>query len=243
MNTFGTRCPACLTAFKVNADLLRMHDGYGACGQCAHVFDMQAALFLLPPHEIHFIDAPGQTDQQWPELSAIITILDESGERPIAKDSNTAPISRDGALKRINPVSFVPQPITDMFYRVTGHNELHAPLKPSPTTQPAKPIEPDNAANNISFHTESPTTSEIPLTAPIAKVAPVVITYNAPPVSVLQGVGGGKPAHTKWINAACWVLLVGACLQTAGLLSREVSRTLPFTRAVYEQLNLPTDRG
>ncbi|AXF86200.1 hypothetical protein DTO96_101946 [Ephemeroptericola cinctiostellae] len=246
MNTFGTRCPACLTAFKVNADLLRLHDGYGTCGQCAHAFDMQAALFLLPPHDIHFIDVPATTDQQRPELNAIVTILDDRAETPIAKDTNTAPISRDGALKRINPVSFVPQPITDMFYRVTNNNELHAPAIFVPSTKSTKPTEPTESAhatNNISFHTEQPTTTEIPLTAPIAKVAPVVITYNAPPVSVLQGVNGGKSVHTKWINAACWVLLVGACLQTAGLFSREVSRTLPFTRAVYEQLHLPTDRG
>ena len=249
MNTFGTRCPACLTAFKVNADLLRLHDGHGACGQCAHVFDMQAALFLLPPHDIHFIEVPATTDQQCPELNAVVTILNNSAEAPIAKDANTAPISRDGALKRITPVSFVPQPISDMFYRVTNHNELHAPAiytqssKPTKSTESAEPTESAHAANNISFHTEQPTTTEIPLTAPIAKVAPVVITYNAPPVSVLQGVSGGKSAHTKWINAACWALLVGACLQTAGLFSREVSRTLPFTRAVYEQLHLPTDRG
>ena len=127
-----------------------------------------------------------------------------------------------------------------MFYRVTGHNEAQTSSTPAKSS---KPSESANVSDNISFHTEQPTSAEIPLTAPIAKVAPVVITYNAPPVSVLQGVSGGKSAHAKWINAACWVLLVGACLQTAGLFSREVSRTLPFTRAVYEQLHLPTDRG
>ena len=240
MNTLGTRCPACLTAFKVNADLLRMRDGYGACGQCAQVFDMQAALFLLPPHDTHVIDIPVKANQEWPELSAVVTILNDSGGKAATKDTNTTPISRNGALKRISPVSFVPQPITDMFYRVTGHNEAQTSSTPAKSS---KPSESANVSDNISFHTEQPTSAEIPLTAPIAKVAPVVITYNAPPVSVLQGIKGEKSIHTKWVNAACWVLLVGACLQTAGLFSREVSRTLPFTRAVYEQLNLPTDRG
>lgn len=241
MNTFGTRCPACLTAFEVNTDSLHSHDGYGVCGQCAQVFDMQSVLFLLPPHRIHTLDTLAQSDSSCPKLSAIVTILDESDAAPIATEANTAPATRHGALQRISPVSFVPQPISDMFYRVTNHNEAHAPSTVAMSSQPPQTVTP--AADNISFHTEAPTTTEIPLTAPIAKVAPVVITYNAPPVSVLQGINEGKQAQAKWMKAASWALLVGVCLQTAGLFSREVSRTLPFTRALYEQFHLPTDRG
>lgn len=41
-----TRCPACVTLFKVVPDQLRISDGWVRCGQCDEVFD--ASLHLLP---------------------------------------------------------------------------------------------------------------------------------------------------------------------------------------------------
>ncbi len=39
-----TRCPACLTTFRVVPDQLRISEGWVRCGQCQHVFDANAAL-------------------------------------------------------------------------------------------------------------------------------------------------------------------------------------------------------
>lgn len=37
--SFITRCPACLTSFKVVADQLRVSEGWVRCGHCADIFD------------------------------------------------------------------------------------------------------------------------------------------------------------------------------------------------------------
>ena len=46
-----TRCPACGTAFRVQADQLAARGGQVRCGQCSTVFDAQAALITEPDPE------------------------------------------------------------------------------------------------------------------------------------------------------------------------------------------------
>ena len=43
-----TRCPACGTAFRVQADQLAAREGQVRCGQCSTVFDAQATLVTEP---------------------------------------------------------------------------------------------------------------------------------------------------------------------------------------------------
>lgn len=44
-----TRCPSCLTSFKVVADQLRISEGWVRCGQCKEVFDASAHLLPAAP--------------------------------------------------------------------------------------------------------------------------------------------------------------------------------------------------
>ena len=43
-SSFATRCPACGTTFKVDADQLRISDGWVRCGRCSEIFDGQEQL-------------------------------------------------------------------------------------------------------------------------------------------------------------------------------------------------------
>lgn len=47
MSTWATRCNACGTAFRVNADQLEVSDGYVRCGRCDAVFNARSTLFDL----------------------------------------------------------------------------------------------------------------------------------------------------------------------------------------------------
>lgn len=52
-----TRCPNCLTTFRVVPDQLRISEGWVRCGQCQHVFDANAAL-VASEAAAHPIPAP-----------------------------------------------------------------------------------------------------------------------------------------------------------------------------------------
>ncbi len=55
-----TRCPACGTSFRVQADQLAARGGQVRCGQCATVFDAQASL-VAEPEPAAAAPAPAQT--------------------------------------------------------------------------------------------------------------------------------------------------------------------------------------
>jgi predicted Zn finger-like uncharacterized protein len=77
-----TRCPACVTLFKVVPDQLRISEGWVRCGQCDEVFD--ASLHLLPEAP----DAPLQSADPAPDLisdegARPVVILEESALDPV----------------------------------------------------------------------------------------------------------------------------------------------------------------
>lgn len=68
-----TRCPFCVTTFKVVADQLRISDGWVRCGQCKEVFDASEHLMLgeheplLPELPLHDLRAPLQPVARTPD--------------------------------------------------------------------------------------------------------------------------------------------------------------------------------
>lgn len=78
MNEYAAACPTCHTSFKVTLDLLRVADGWAACGQCQHVFDAQVVLKMIAPdHALRFLpnSVSMHSDVAVPRLTAAIHIV------------------------------------------------------------------------------------------------------------------------------------------------------------------------
>lgn len=58
MSTWATRCNACGTAFRVQAEQLEVSDGYVRCGRCDAVFNARATLFDLDAPEASTFSSP-----------------------------------------------------------------------------------------------------------------------------------------------------------------------------------------
>jgi len=66
-----TRCPACGTAFRVQADQLAARGGQVRCGQCSTVFDAQAALITEPDPEPVVAEPPRPAAKRNEELARV----------------------------------------------------------------------------------------------------------------------------------------------------------------------------
>lgn len=74
-----TRCPACVTLFKVVPDQLRISEGWVRCGQCDEVFD--ASLHLLP----ELPEIPLQSADPIPD------VISEEAGHPVAVSDKPVP--------------------------------------------------------------------------------------------------------------------------------------------------------
>ena len=137
-----TRCPACVTLFKVVPDQLRISDGWVRCGQCDEVFD--ASLHLLP-------DSP-ETPYPSIELDLDLTSEDPADrpetlptgpepDQPVAADADT------GLL-----ISPVPVPLLAECSRVDEPCALSLDVPDEPLVVPAQLLAP--AAPALEPHAE-----------------------------------------------------------------------------------------
>ena len=107
-----TRCPACVTLFKVVPDQLRISDGWVRCGQCDEVFDAALHLLAEPPAaplqsvDIDLTPDPVANSAAWPvELASD---LPAAAEDEVLAPSLPAP-PLDERLPRDDPMT-VPEP-------------------------------------------------------------------------------------------------------------------------------------
>ncbi len=73
-----TRCPACLTLFKVVPDQLRISEGWVRCGRCDQIFD--ASLYLSQESGDAFSGVPGSEPQAPEQPAAQAGSFDPPGE-------------------------------------------------------------------------------------------------------------------------------------------------------------------
>jgi len=82
-----TRCPACGTAFRVQADQLAARDGQVRCGQCSTVFDAQATLVTEPDPERVVAPPPRPATKRSEELARVEAAVSEPLGRPLPPPS------------------------------------------------------------------------------------------------------------------------------------------------------------
>jgi predicted Zn finger-like uncharacterized protein len=82
-----TRCPACGTAFRVQADQLAARDGQVRCGQCSTVFDAQATLAAEPDPVDSAPPPPRPAAKRSEELARVEAAVSQPLERSLPPPS------------------------------------------------------------------------------------------------------------------------------------------------------------
>ena len=87
--TLVTRCPACVTMFKVAPDQLKVADGWVRCGRCSEVFEASV---------VPYPDAPVALDQpaamplpQTPETPSFSAFSQQGLAEPFVEATDRAP--------------------------------------------------------------------------------------------------------------------------------------------------------
>lgn len=135
-----TRCPACMTLFKVVQDQLRISDGWVRCGQCDEVFD--ASLHLQS--EVAAVSAPGvdlDLSADWTAQSNVLLT-----EPPAMSGAMT-----DAALLDRTPLALedgsgdaTPDPLTDswgVLVKDAASSDMAGAMDSEPEPAPALGLE------------------------------------------------------------------------------------------------------
>ncbi|HTO47979.1 MAG TPA: DUF3426 domain-containing protein [Burkholderiales bacterium] len=78
-----TRCPACGTAFRVQADQLAAREGQVRCGQCSTVFDAQATL-VTEPEPDPVVAAP-QSQRPAAKRNEALALVEAAVSQPLGR--------------------------------------------------------------------------------------------------------------------------------------------------------------
>jgi predicted Zn finger-like uncharacterized protein len=92
-----TRCPACGTAFRVQAEQLAARDGQVRCGQCSTVFDAQATL-VTEPDPVPAAQ-PGPAAERNEELARVEAAVSEPLARSLPPPSEPPFSDADGEFE------------------------------------------------------------------------------------------------------------------------------------------------
>ncbi len=91
-----TRCPACLTLFKVVPDQLRISEGWVRCGRCDQIFDAS----------LHLSEEAGDAFSGVPDGDP------DSPEQPAAQASSPDPLEEASTTQAAEVQSAVPEPMS-----------------------------------------------------------------------------------------------------------------------------------
>lgn len=194
-----TRCPACITLYRVVPDQLRISDGWVKCGQCAEIFDASQHLVeevcdLAPQGDVPLVTAPA------------VDVLPTQG--------------LDGLLST-NPLATAPAAVTQV--------DIELDVVRDPEENPALALQalaPDEAPGQLSSGEQQTDAAQVSDPTPLRRgdetpaersvvAAPVVVTPdNGERVTFLKGVDRPSSWQKPLVRGALMLfgLLLGLSL-------------------------------
>lgn len=237
-----TRCPACQTLFRVNAEQLQLQSGQVRCGRCMTVFDGYAALATLQARTVEqaepipdTVESSSHTEETGKSLEdevagalqaeALAQPPEQSAARPL-RESTPEPDN----LINAQPSVESPAPVAEQIAAPTSSTDL-ANVGPASTAS-----EPDTPSRSP---VDAPPVWAGPLEAKERRVSrdSSPLSAAAADRSLFHGPMDPRPRsrRTLW-GAGSLLLLLGLLGQAAYGWRDEVSARLPVLRPAYSAM-------